>query len=168
MLTTGPASIGTLRELAQFCLDVVRHLSKPESTATQADRATVPWILPPFKAEEANRVAVQALEQTMLYATTQLATSIHHPVGLSGPGNLGDSTAMEIDRSSVFGKTMNTATVDLMRAIRQWKDLAIELNLLAKDVPPKAGPGVKEFFDEVTKSTYTLVQTLDRRLKEVR
>lgn len=170
-MSTGPATLGTLRDLATFALDVLRFVSKPENALLKADPDSVPGTLIPFNAQQTRELAVQTLEQTMMYAVTQLSSTIHQPVAPVPAKELGDSTVMDIDvsqRKSIFPSRAGPGVGEQLRAMRQWKEMAIELNILAKDVPPKAGWATKEFFDEVATSTYTLVDQLERRLREGR
>ncbi|KAG8906137.1 hypothetical protein FRB99_007527 [Tulasnella sp. 403] len=163
----GPASIGTLRESAAFALDVVCHLLKPEKAKAKANRDSVPSSIEPFDASRTKEVALQVVEEVSLYAFTQLSSAVHQPYGAVPVNEEGD-VSMDDRERSVFGKTLGPMPLDPIRLTRQWKELAVEINLLVKGVPHDAGPGVKEFFGEIAKATYNLVQTLDKKLKEGR
>ncbi|KAG9015816.1 hypothetical protein FRB93_012381 [Tulasnella sp. JGI-2019a] len=165
----GPASVGTLRDLAAFMLEVLRKLAKTDPASQNLDQNHRPSLLPTYNGQQTQMVTFQAVEQTFLYAYTQLAATVHQPVNANAMTGRQEDQGMEIDREreGIFTQSIAPGAMDQLRLTRQWKDLAVDLNLLAKDVPYKTGAGAaaKLFFDEIQKSTYTLVQTLDRRMK---
>ncbi|KAG8865121.1 hypothetical protein FRB96_000010 [Tulasnella sp. 330] len=164
---TGPASVGTLRDLAGFMLEVLRKLAKAGPTTSHPSPNLRSSLLASYDAQETQMTTFQAVEQSFLYAYTQLAATVHQPPVASPLTGRTDEQAMDIEREGIFSQSLAPGTMDRLRLMRQWKDLAVDLNLLAKDVPYKTGAGAtaKLFFDEIQKSTYTLVQTLDRRMK---
>lgn len=169
MSSTGPASIGTLRELAAFMLEVLRRLAgTPAATDATAPTTRSPR-RPSYDAQRTRQVTFQAVEQTFLYAYTQLAATVHQPAAPALIMDRTDGLGMDVDREreGLFSQNAVPGAIEQVRSMRQWKDLAVDLNLLAKDVPYKTGAGAdaRLFFDEIQKSTYNLVQTLDRRIK---
>lgn len=147
-------------------LEVLRKLAKTEPTLPHPGLNFRSGLLPPYDYRETQMITFQAVEQTFLYAYTQLAAAVYQPPTANPLIGRTDDQAMDIEREATFSQSLAPG-VDQPRSMRQWKDLAIDLNLLAKDVPHETGAGAtaKLFFDEIQKSTYTLVQTLDRRMK---
>lgn len=165
---SGPVSIASLRELATFALDVLRHCLKPENKAARAKPELVPAILQPFEAGAAKVVAAQAIEQILLFACVQLRSATYQPVTALPGGGFKDSMGMDLDleRSTMFGRSAAPAPIDSTRMMRNWRELAFDLNLVAKEVPSESGPGTKEFKDQLLRSTSRMVQELEKKLKE--
>ncbi|KAG9017670.1 hypothetical protein FRB90_000315 [Tulasnella sp. 427] len=165
---TGPVSIASLRELATFTLDVLKHCLKPENKAAKAKAELVPAVLQPFDAGVTKVVAAQAIEQILLFACVQLRSSTYQPVAVLPAGAFKDSMGMdlELERSNVFGRSTAPAPIDPTRMMRNWRELAFDLNLVAKEIPSESGPGTKEFKDQLLRSTSKMVQELEKKLKE--
>ena len=165
-MASGPASLGTLRELTATALDVVRQISLKHEGPRKWDRGAQP--LPPFDPMVLQELALEVVEKGLIYSVTQLSTTINQPIGVNPPRL--DGVMMELDRDSrlTFSKVMAPDALEHLRQTRQWKDAAVELNLLAKDSPQKAGASAKLLLDEIAKSTYKLVQSLDRAMKDGR
>lgn len=168
MSASGPVSIASLRELATFALDVLRHCLKPENKAAKAKPELVPAILQPFDAGVAKAAAAQAVEQILLFACVQLRSATYQPVTALPAGSFKDSMGMDMDleRSNIFGRSAAPAPIDSTRMMRNWRELAFDLNLVAKEIPSESGPGTKEFKDQLLRSTSKMVQELEKKLKE--
>ncbi|KAG8956510.1 hypothetical protein FRC03_010771 [Tulasnella sp. 419] len=149
-----PASLGTLLELGTLLSDVLKHFFK---TGDKVAPNPLAHLVPSLHAFDSKNVIVlteEALEQICLYALIQLATVVHQ----SYAPNPADDMSMEVqfERPPPLPPTVDP------RVVREWKDLAIELNLLAKGVPQGAGgPGTRMFFDLISQSSFELVDKLD-------
>lgn len=165
-MTSGPASLGTLRELTNTASDVVRQISLKQEGPRKWNRGAQP--LPAFDPVVLQELALEVVEMGLIYSVTQLSTTINQPIGVNPTRP--DGAMMELDRDNrlTFSKVMAPDALEHLRQTRQWKDAAVEFNLLAKVLPQKPGVSAKLLLDEIAKSTYKLVQSLDRAMKDSR
>jgi len=136
-----PASIGTLLELGGWAIDIARHLSSKTGSNTLPKASLLPSLsLAPFEQNLTLNAAQQAVEATLVYATTQLSLWLCTP-GFksidSTPSPSRNDDGMEWDQR---GSRISPGQVD-DRLKREVRDLATDLQVLvarAKEVFTKA------------------------------
>lgn len=127
-----PANIGTLFDLARFCVDAIRHVKPTSTDSTTAAGRTGP--LPTYSANAFSDVAKYTQETTLLFMSTQIALIVQQQ-----------------DFAAVGGSSKDRSA---QRARRDLKELASDLveEFLEKPQGSSAREGEQEKFVAVIKA----------------
>ncbi|KAI5479662.1 nucleoporin [Pseudohyphozyma bogoriensis] len=119
------ASIGTLFDLATFCLDTLR--APPSTTPAPAAASSPTYPLLPYTKELLSQNAEQTLEGTLLLAATQLGLWLYRsepvPSRATAVVRREITTELASDLLSVVDRTLNVGKGDKKKSVR-WQDAA--------------------------------------------
>jgi len=131
----------------------------------------------PYESSYTRAIALQAIEVICLYTVAQLAACVNKNLPSNNEGGVKDMAMEDVDNrgAMMVGLAHSPQGVGRlvdMRTMREWRDLAIDFNLVAKNAKVTemstgskdvAGAGV--MFDVITRFTVGMMDKLEKQLR---